>query len=116
MTMKLRRAAHAFGCLLIMAAGALHAENLPRTVVIAVHDVVAYEDYAAIAAELRGQASLGQLALEEADRTTFLWQATTTLPPESLIDLLEASGHLRRSAGEAAVTDTRLELDWRGRP
>lgn len=114
--MKPGLAARAFGCLLGLSAGALHADGAARTVRIAVHDVVAYEDYAAIAAELRAQGSLGQLFLEEADRTTFLWQATTTLPPESLIGLLEAGGRLHRAAGPAAVTETRLELEWRGTP
>jgi hypothetical protein len=81
-----------------MAVGAVQAEAIPRAVLIEV------------------QAGLAQLSLEEADRTTLRWEATTTLPPESLIDLLEASGRLRRSVGPSTVTDSRLELDWRGQP
>ncbi len=116
MRARLRRAAGACGCLLGMAVGAVQAEAIPRAVLIEVHAIDAYEDYAAVVAELRGQAGLAQLSLEEADRTTLRWEATTTLPPESLIDLLEASGRLRRSVGPSTVTDSRLELDWRGQP
>ena len=116
MNQLLARTVRPAALLLAVCAGSPHAETGARTMRIAVDGIVTYEDYAAVVAELRAQAGLGQLYLEEVDRTTFLWQATTTLPPESLIGLIEASGRLRRDRSGAAVTESRLDLDWTRRP
>jgi hypothetical protein len=75
---------------------------------IVVSGIARYVDYAQVAAELQSQRALSALFLEEAGPAGFVWRANTTLPPESMLGLLEASGRMR---GRTAALD-RLELEW----
>lgn len=97
-------------------AGVLPAQRALRPVRIAVHGILQYGDYAGVASELHTFGALTDLFLEEANPTTFVWLANTDLPPESLIELLESGGHLRRRFGTDTVRADRLELEWSASP
>ncbi|NCU00626.1 DUF2066 domain-containing protein [Candidatus Macondimonas diazotrophica] len=98
------------------ATGASPARRERRLVRIAVHGILQYGDYVGVASELRTFGALTELFLEEASPTTFIWLTNTNVPPESLIELLESGGRLRRQFGTDAVRADRLELEWTASP